>query len=72
MPRVLDVARIICRNAPISVRQIKKAVHQGLQTDLTSGLLLEVQAYERTIPTEDRREGVRAFNEKRPPAFKGR
>jgi enoyl-CoA hydratase len=72
MPRVLDVARIICRNAPISVRQIKKAVHQGLQTDLTSGLLLEVQAYERTIPTEDRREGVRAFNEKRPPDFKGR
>jgi enoyl-CoA hydratase/carnithine racemase len=72
MPRVLDAARTICRNAPISVRQIKKVIHQGLQTDLTSGLLLEIQAYERTIPTEDRREGVRAFNEKRPPDFKGR
>jgi enoyl-CoA hydratase/carnithine racemase len=72
MPRVLDVARTICRNAPISVRQIKKAIHQGLQTDLTTGLMIEVQAYERTIPTEDRHEGVRAFNEKRPPVFKGR
>lgn len=72
MPRVMDVAGTICRNAPISVRQIKKSIHQGLQTDLTTGLLIEVQAYERTIPTEDRREGVRAFNEKRPPDFKGR
>jgi enoyl-CoA hydratase len=72
MSRVLDVARTICRNAPISVRQIKKAIHHGLQTDLTSGLLLEIQAYERTVSTEDRREGVRAFNEKRPPQFKGR
>lgn len=72
MPRVREVARVICGNAPISVRQIKKAVHQGLQTDLTSGLMIEVQAYERTIPTEDRREGVRAFNEKRTPDFKGR
>ncbi|HEY4774912.1 MAG TPA: enoyl-CoA hydratase-related protein [Xanthobacteraceae bacterium] len=72
MPRVLEVARTICRNAPISVRQAKKAIHQGLQVDLTSGLLLEVQAYERTIGSEDRREGVRAFNERRPPEFKGR
>ena len=72
MPRVLETARVICRNAPISVRQIKKAIHQGLQMDLTSALLLEIQAYERTIPTEDRREGIDAFNEKRPPQFKGR
>jgi enoyl-CoA hydratase len=62
----------IAEGAPISIRQIKKAVHQGMQVDLTSGLLLEVQAYERVIGTEDRREGVRAFNEKRAPKFKGR
>lgn len=72
IPCAIDTARRICRNAPISVCQIKKAIHNGLQTDLTRGLLLEVQAYERTIPTEDRREGIRAFNEKRPPDFKGR
>jgi enoyl-CoA hydratase/carnithine racemase len=72
MPRALELARVICANAPISVRQIKKAAHAGLQTDLATGLLIEVQAYERTIPTEDRHEGVRAFNEKRRPDFKGR
>jgi enoyl-CoA hydratase/carnithine racemase len=72
MPRALDLARVIAANAPISVRQIKKSVHAGLQTDLATGLLIEVQAYERTIPTEDRHEGVRAFNEKRRPVFVGR
>lgn len=72
MPRALETARRIAANAPISVRQIRKSVRHGLQTDLASALLLEVQAYERTIPTEDRREGVRAFNEKRPPRFQGR
>jgi enoyl-CoA hydratase/carnithine racemase len=72
IPRVMEVARAIAANAPIAVRQAKKAIHQGLQTDLTSGLLIEVQAYERMISTEDRHEGVRAFNEKRKPQFKGR
>jgi enoyl-CoA hydratase len=72
MPRVMEAARAIAANAPIAVRQAKKAIHQGLQTDLTSGLLIEVQAYERMISTEDRHEGVRAFNEKRKPQFKGR
>lgn len=72
MPRVLDVARSIAANAPISVRQIKTAVREGLQTDLTRALRIEVLAYERTITTQDRHEGVRAFNEKRPPRFEGR
>ena len=72
MPRTLEMTRTICANAPIAVRQAKKAMHFGLQTDLTSGLLIEVQAYERMISTEDRHEGVRAFNEKRPPVFKGK
>jgi enoyl-CoA hydratase len=72
IPQTLETARKIVANAPISVRQAKKAIHQGLQTDLTSGLMIEVQAYERMISTEDRHEGVRAFNEKRKPQFKGR
>lgn len=71
MPRTLEVASRIAANAPISVRQIKKAIHHGLQCDLRSGLLIEVEAYERTISTSDRREGVLAFNEKREPIFKG-
>jgi enoyl-CoA hydratase/carnithine racemase len=72
MPAALETAKRIAANAPIAVRQAKKAIRQGLQMDLASGLAFEVQAYERMIATEDRREGVAAFNEKRKPVFKGR
>jgi len=72
MPRAIELGSLICDNAPIAVRQIKKAIHQGMQLDLTSALAFEVQAYERMIATEDRHEGIAAFNEKRKPDFKGR
>ncbi|RPI41253.1 MAG: enoyl-CoA hydratase [Betaproteobacteria bacterium] len=66
------VAQRICSNAPLSVRQAKLAIHQGLQMDLKSGLYFEIEAYNRLISTEDRREGIRAFNEKRKPVYVGR
>lgn len=72
MPATLAIAEKIASNAPISVRQAKKSMHYGMQTDLKTGLTLEIQAYERMIATEDRREGINAFNEKRKPVFKGR
>lgn len=72
MRAVMEVADRITANAPISVRQAKKSIHYGLQMDLASGLNFEVQAYERMIATEDRREGINAFNEKRKPKFTGR
>jgi enoyl-CoA hydratase len=72
MPAVTEVANRIVANAPISIRQAKKAMHYGLQMDLASGLQFEVQAYERMIATDDRREGINAFNEKRKPKFTGR
>ena len=56
----------------MSVRQAKKSIHLGLQADLRTGLRIEVEAYNRLIGTEDRMEGVRAFNEKRKPRFIGR
>ena len=68
----LATASRIARNAPISVRQAKLSIHRGLQSSLRDGLALEIEAYNRMVPTEDRREGVLAFNEKRPPNFKGR
>ncbi len=37
-----------------------------------SGMMFEIEAYNRMVPTEDRREGIRAFNEKRKPVFQGR
>jgi len=39
---------------------------------LMDGLAFEIEAYNRTIPTQDRREGVLAFNERRSPVFKGK
>jgi enoyl-CoA hydratase len=68
----LETGRHIADNAPISVRQAKQAIHFGMQMDLASGMMLEIEAYNRMVPTEDRREGVAAFNEKRKPRFVGR
>ena len=68
----LETACRIADNAPISVRQAKHAMHYGLQMDLASGMMLEIEAYNRMVPTEDRREGIASFNEKRKPKFKGR
>ena len=71
LDEVLETARRIADNAPISVRQAKHSIHYGLQMDLASGMMLEIEAYNRMVPTEDRREGIASFNEKRKPRFKG-
>ena len=68
----LDMAKTIANNAPIAVRQAKQAIHKGMQMSLSDGYSFEIEAYNRTVPTDDRREGVLAFNEKRQPEFKGR
>jgi len=68
----IAAAGSIAENAPLSVRQAKKSIHYGLQTDLLTGYRFEIEAYNRLVTTEDRHEGVRAFNEKRKPAFRGR
>lgn len=66
------LVRRILANAPMAVRQAKKAVTFGLQMDVRTGLFFEIEAYSRLIPTQDRQEGIAAFNEKREPRFVGR
>ena len=68
----LAAATTIADNAPISIRQAKRSIHHGLALSLTDGMLFEVEAYNRMVPTQDRREGVTAFNERRKPQFTGR
>ena len=68
----LAIADRIARNGPLSVRQAKQAIHRGLQMSLADGLAFEIEAYNRLIPTADRREGVLAFNERRRPDFQGK
>jgi len=72
LPDALETAAVIAGNAPISTRQIKQSVNMGLNMDLPSGMMFEIEAYNRMVPTEDRREGIRAFNEKRKPVYQGR
>ena len=71
LPAALKTATAIATNAPIAVRQAKLAIGRGGGLGLADGLAMEIEAYNRTIPTEDRREGVAAFNEKRAPVFRG-
>jgi enoyl-CoA hydratase/carnithine racemase len=72
MEATLTIARRIAANGPLSVRQAKQSIHRGLQMSLWDGLAFEIEAYNRLVPTEDRREGVAAFNERRKPVFRGR
>lgn len=67
----LDTAKTIASNAPLSVRQIKKSVRYGSQMELRTAYRFEVEAYNHLVDTDDRMEGVSAFNEKRRPVFTG-
>jgi enoyl-CoA hydratase len=71
LPAVLEMAGMIAGNAPVAVRQAKQAIHTGMDMGLAAGLSFEIEAYNRTVTTADRREGVAAFNEKRKPDFSG-
>jgi len=68
----LAAAADIAKNGPLAVRQAKKSIHHGLQTDLLTGSRFEIEAYNRLVSSGDRHEGVRAFNEGRPPRFEGK
>jgi enoyl-CoA hydratase/carnithine racemase len=71
MEATMTIARRIAANGPLAVRQAKQAIHRGLQMSVSDGMAFEIAAYNRLVPTADRREGVRAFNEKRKPVFRG-
>ena len=72
LPAALQAAETIAGNAPIAVRQAKQSIARGVQMSVADGLAFEIEAYNRMVSTEDRGEGVRAFNEKRRPEWKGR
>lgn len=71
LEETVATATRIAGNAPISTRQAKKSVSMAAQIDARNGFMFEIEAYNRMVDTEDRLEGVRAFNEKRKAEFKG-
>lgn len=71
LPAALTLAQGIAEMPLLAVRFAKRAINRGMQTDLDSGLEYERYAAAMIIDSEDRKEGMRAFVEKRKPVFKG-
>ena len=65
MDKALEMANAICANAPIAVRESKRCIRMGMQTDITTGSAFEAEAFGVTFGTEDKDEGMGAFLEKR-------
>ena len=72
LDEALATAARIASNAPLATRRVKRTMSIGSDIDLRSAFALDLEAYNRLVPTEDRQEGVRAFNERRPAHFRGR
>ncbi|MHB1126645.1 MAG: enoyl-CoA hydratase/isomerase family protein [Bacillota bacterium] len=68
----MELAGKIARGPSIAIRMIKRAVYQGLTSDLRTSLDMISSHMAIVLESEDHQEGVRSFVEKRPPQFKGR
>ncbi|MFN0136984.1 MAG: enoyl-CoA hydratase-related protein [Phycisphaerae bacterium] len=68
----LNVCRELCRKSPIALRLAKEAVLKAAETTLAEGLEYERKLFYMLFATEDQKEGMRAFMEKRPAVFAGK
>lgn len=71
LARALDIARRIARKSPVAARLAKEAVLAAYETSLSAGLALERKAIRHAFTTQDQREGMAAFFEKREPLYRG-
>lgn len=72
IPRVMEFAQELAKQAPVALREAKRVVDDGLDTAMTAGLTMEQRVLGALYATEDGKEGIAAFMEKRDPDFKGR
>ncbi len=68
----MDIARTLAANAPISVRLVKEVLQKSYDLDLEAVMQLETEGTLECFASEDMREGVKAFVEKRSPVYKGK
>jgi enoyl-CoA hydratase/carnithine racemase len=66
-----DLAMQISQRSPAAVRACLESVTRGLNLTIDEGLAVEASQFARMVPTEDIREGIRAFIERRTPQFNG-
>jgi enoyl-CoA hydratase/carnithine racemase len=66
------LARELAKRPPIATRVLIEAVDDGLEAPIDKGIEVEIRAFDRVIRTEDAAEGLQAFFQKRPAAFKGK
>jgi enoyl-CoA hydratase/carnithine racemase len=71
LDEALALASEVARNAPVSLRQAKRAIDGGFHLPLEEALDLENRLYQDCLGTKDRVEALRAFAEKRAPVFTG-
>ena len=64
MPTVMKMAAGIAKNAPIAVAYAKKAINNGLQTDINAGIAIEVEEFSNCFASEDQTYGMTCFLEK--------
>ncbi len=72
MQAVMDLAQKIGEQSPLALAQAKKVIHEGIDKSLEDGCKLEIEAFCSLFATEDQKEGMRAFLEKRKPRFAGK
>ncbi len=65
------LANKIAQNAPLAIRAAKEALQASQSRSLADGLVTELASYHEILDSDDRKEGLRAFQEKRPPQFRG-
>ena len=71
LPEALKMAKLIAAMPPLAVMQIKEVVLAGVDASLETALMLERKANQLLFATQDQKEGMQAFIEKRKPVFKG-
>jgi enoyl-CoA hydratase len=72
LPHCREIALKIASRGPLAVAQAKRAILHGMDLSLTNANELERQAFAALFPTDDQREGMKAFKEKRPAVFTGK